>query len=160
MKHIFNQLSRKHRRNNNARNPTGSVQNLPSLGHSSSNLSVSSEPIPQVQEIQGNQSPGIGTQLAGEAQSSAIHHQEPNQVKYSGNQSHGTGTQPVGGAQSSAMHIAGSVLEKGLNTLKDFADLVPMAPGLGPALEVVCRCVEVYHVSNFSLSVGDHQTSC
>lgn len=69
-------------------------------------------------------------------------------------------TELAGGEQSSvrhqtqgthALYITGAVLEKGLDTLKDFADLVPMAPGLGPALGIVCGCIKVYHVNNSSV---------
>lgn len=50
---------------------------------------------------------------------------------------------PESGANK-ALHIAGAIVEKGLKTLKSFVDLVPAAPGLSPALEVVCGCIEVY----------------
>lgn len=87
-----------------------------------------------------------------------MHQNEPNQPNHvtqgvQGNQSPGTGTPLTGGTQSSVMHVAGAVLEQGLKTLKGFADFIPMAPGLGPALEVVCGCIEVYHVSILSMSV-------
>lgn len=97
------------------------MQNCQSPGDSLTNIS---KPPQGTQDIQGNQSPEIGTQLEGGGHSVAVQTKETH-----------------------ALHIAGSILEKGLNTLKGFADFIPMAPGLGPALEVVCGCIEVYHVS-------------
>lgn len=91
-------------------------------------MSVSSKPIQATQGNQGNQTPG--TQPGGGAQSAVMQSKQTN-----------------------ALHIAGAVLEKGLNTFKGFADLVPMAPGLGPALEIVCGCIEVYHVSNLIIEL-------
>lgn len=54
-----------------------------------------------------------------------------------------------------AWRIAGAVVEKGLKGLQAFGNLAPVAPGLGPALGVVCGCIAVYYVSN--LSISTHQ---
>ncbi|KAE9396084.1 hypothetical protein BT96DRAFT_942002 [Gymnopus androsaceus JB14] len=57
---------------------------------------------------------------------------------------------------ATGIHVAGATLEKGLKTMKDFADLVPAAPGLGPAIGVLCGCIEVYHqVSKNKQSIKD-----
>lgn len=121
MKQFFgNVLSRRHRRKDNNNKPTNDTQSL-------QNVQGPQSP----QENQVDQSPGTGTQLADEAQSS-VHRNVGNQV----------------------LQITGTVLEKGLKTLKGFADFIP-APGLGPALEIVCGCIEVYHVSNLLMA-----TSC
>lgn len=56
---------------------------------------------------------------------------------------------------AAALHIGGAVLEQGLKTLEGFADFIPMAPGLGPALEIVCGCIKVYHVSITSINVHE-----
>lgn len=119
---------------------------------------------------QGTQSPEISTQPAGGAQSSEMHQNEQNEPNNDPTQetqgasqetlSPVIGTQLEGGAQGSvretkgtlALHIAGSILEKGLNALKGFAGFVPV-PGLGPALEVVCGCIDVYHVCDLLMSV-------
>lgn len=91
-------------------------------------MSVSSKPTQGTQGNQGNQHPG--TQPAVGTQSTVMQSKQTN-----------------------ALHIAGAVLEKSLNTFKGFADLVPMAPGLGPALEIVCGCIEVYHVSGLIMEL-------
>ncbi|KAF9059909.1 hypothetical protein BDP27DRAFT_1370997 [Rhodocollybia butyracea] len=45
-----------------------------------------------------------------------------------------------------ALHIAGAVVEKGLEVLKEIADLVPVVPaGVGSALGVVSKCIQIYH---------------
>lgn len=73
---------------------------------------------------------------------------EPTQG-FQGNHSPSNVTQMATG-----IHVAGAALEKGLKAMKDFADLVPAAPGLGPAIGVVCGCIEVYHVSYLSLHIN------
>ena len=49
---------------------------------------------------------------------------------------------------ATGIHVVGAALGKGLKAMKDFAHLVPAAPGLGSAIGVVCGCIEVYHVSS------------
>lgn len=174
MKHFFNRLSRRYRRNNKTSNSTCSVQNLRSPGDPFTNISVLSEPSQGTQRTEGNQKPGIDTQLSTGVQSFAnttIHQNEPNneadqatQGTNQGVQSPGISTQLEGGTRSSAIHqnketdallIAGAILEKGLNTLKGFADFIPMTPALGPALDIVCGCIKVYHVGIFSKTARD-----
>ncbi|KAK7445743.1 hypothetical protein VKT23_014738 [Stygiomarasmius scandens] len=40
--------------------------------------------------------------------------------------------------------LAGAVLEKSVYTLKNFSELIPV-PGLGPAVNAVCACIEHFH---------------
>ncbi|KAK7445777.1 hypothetical protein VKT23_014773 [Stygiomarasmius scandens] len=40
--------------------------------------------------------------------------------------------------------LTGAVLEKSVYTLKNFSELIPV-PGLGPAVNAVCACIEHYH---------------
>ncbi|KAK7445758.1 hypothetical protein VKT23_014754 [Stygiomarasmius scandens] len=40
--------------------------------------------------------------------------------------------------------LAGTVLEKSVYTLKNFSELIPV-PGLGPAVNAVCACIEHFH---------------
>ena len=87
--------------------------------------------------MQNLQSPRTSIQSTGAGQSSAVHQNEGN----------------------NALHIAGAVVENGLKTLKGFAGFVPIAPGLGPALGIVCGCIEVYHVSNLTVSVQKEQVA-
>ncbi|KAK7434768.1 hypothetical protein VKT23_020046 [Stygiomarasmius scandens] len=42
------------------------------------------------------------------------------------------------------LKLAGAVLEKSVFTLKKFSDLIPV-PGLAPAINAVCACIEHYH---------------
>lgn len=169
MKKIFcNVFSHKSNRKNNRKSKaTPSVQNLQISEGMLSNISVSSEPIRGTQANQESQSPRPSIQSASVVPSSAIHpieaHKPIKETQGSQAVQHlGTSTQLESVAQSpemnqnkksQALHIAGSMFEKSLKTFKDFADLIPMAPGLGPALGVVCGCIEVYHVSGLLISV-------
>lgn len=87
-----------------------------------------------VPNVSGSLEPIQGTPSADRLQSSGMHQNEAN---------------------STALHIGGAVLEQGLKTLEGFADFIPMAPGLGPALEIVCGCIKVYHVSIHSINVHE-----
>lgn len=166
MKRIFNNIiSRRQRRKNNQNNKKTSdtqlLQNIQNAVNSPSNMSVLSELPPH--GVQGR----INIQLAGGEPSSAIHAnaannqslQAPQQSQ--GDQSPGIGNQLADEVQSSAypnvgnkvLQITGTVLEKSLKTLRGYASLIP-APGLGPALEIVCGCIEVYHVSNLLMATS------
>lgn len=150
------------------------MQNLQSPGDLFTNIYVLSEPSQGTQRTQENQKPGIETRLSTGVQSfahTAMHQNEPNneadqatQSTNQGDQSPGISTQLEGGTRSSAIHqnketcallIAGAILETGLNTLKGFADFIPMAPALGPALDIVCACIKVDHVGVFSKTERD-----
>lgn len=58
---------------------------------------------------------------------------------------------------NNALYIPVSVLEEGRRTLRGFADSISV-PELGPAIEIVCGCVEVYTVS--ILLNGEDSTKC
>ncbi|KAK7439188.1 hypothetical protein VKT23_017678 [Stygiomarasmius scandens] len=45
---------------------------------------------------------------------------------------------------TSYVKLTGTILEKGLFTLKEFAGLIPV-PALEPAIKAVCGCIEHYH---------------
>jgi hypothetical protein len=106
-----------------------------------SNLTTLPDPAQGTQE---NQGPVISPE---DSLSETSQQLAPNQGSQNPANSTQSGTEaaeePV-----NAWHVAGAVFEKTLKAFKSFADLIPAAPGLGPALEVVCGCIEVYHVSN------------
>lgn len=118
MKKFFNNV-KSHRKNDKKAKATQQGS-----GGSFSDISVSSDPIRGTQANQESQTPRISIQSAGGVQSSAMPQNK----------------------ETHTLHIAGSILEQGLKTLKGFAGFVPV-PGLGPALDIVCGCIDVYHVS-------------
>lgn len=129
MKKFFNNV-KSHRKNDKKAKATQQGS-----GGSFSDISVSSEPIQGTQANQENQTPGISIQSAVGVQSSAMPPKETH-----------------------TLHIAGSILEQGLKTLKGFAGFVPV-PGLGPALDIVCGCIDVYHVSELLITAYREQVT-
>lgn len=112
------------------------MRNAQSSGDSLFNSSAALEPI---NGIQGNQakSPQSSNQLASAPQSSGINQKQANNTP----------------------QITGAALKKALKTLRGLANFVPMAPGLGPALEIVYGWIVVYHVSHISENVPKEQNA-